>query len=100
MHFADFITRLTAARIWANANQDRYAEIWATLMGFPVGVPRHWFARTKEELVPIDERAIRDEQRVIDVYREAGLLRERIEAVAAFDDSFNPAVRRGKPQPA
>jgi sulfonate transport system substrate-binding protein len=93
---ADFITRLTAARIWANRHQDQYAEIWAELMGFPVSVPRNWFARTKEDLVPIDVRAIQDEQRVIDVYAEAGLLRNRVEAAAAFDDSFNAAIRSGQ----
>ena len=65
-------------------------------MGFPVSVPRHWFARTTEELVEIDARAIRDEQRVIDVYAEADLLRNRIDAASAFDDSFNAAIRRGR----
>jgi hypothetical protein len=46
--------------------------------------------------VEIDEHAIRDEQRVIDVYSEAGLLRNRVEAKSAFDSSFNPAIRRGR----
>jgi len=93
---ADFITRLTAARVWADAHQDQYAEIWANLMGFPVSVPRNWFGRTKEQVVPIDAKAIRDEQTVIDLYAEAGLLRGRIEAPAAFDDSFNAAIQRGE----
>ena len=57
-------------------------------MGFPIAVPRNWFARTTEELALIDDRAIRDEQRVIDLYAEAGLLRNRVEAAAAFDASF------------
>jgi len=93
---ADFIARLTAARRWANAHRNEYAEIWAKLMGFPVSVPRNWFDRTTEELVEIDDRAVRDEQRVIDVYAEAGLLRNRVEAKAAFDSSFNDAIRRGR----
>ena len=93
---ADFVTRLTVARVWANAHRDQYAEIWATLMGFPVSVPRNWFARTKESVVPIDARAIQDEQRVIDLYAEAGMLRNRVEAASAFDDSFNEAIRRGQ----
>jgi len=53
---ADFITRLTVARSWANAHVDQYAEIWAKLIGFPVAVPRHWFARTVEGVVPTDAR--------------------------------------------
>jgi hypothetical protein len=59
-------------------------------------VPRNWFSRTKEQLVPIEANAIRDEQTVIDLYAEAGLLPARIEAASAFDDSFNAAIRRGK----
>lgn len=93
---SDFIARLSAARVWANAHPGEYAEFWAKLMGFPVEVPRHWFARTMEVLVPIDARAIRDEQVVIDVYADAGLLRDKIDAAGAFDDRFNAAIRSGK----
>lgn len=93
---SDFIARITAARIWANAHVDEYADIWAKLMGFPVGVPRNWFARTKESVVLIDDRAVADEQKVIDVYADAGLLRSKIDAHLAFDDEFNPAIRRGQ----
>jgi sulfonate transport system substrate-binding protein len=52
---SDFIARITAARVWANAHTDEYANIWAKLMRFPLGVPRNWFARTKENVVVIDE---------------------------------------------
>ncbi len=92
---ADFITRLTAARRWANAHVAEYAEIWAKLMGFPVAVPRHWFGRTTESVVPTDAQVIRDEQTVIDVYAGAGLLQTRFEAASAFDPSFNEAIARG-----
>ena len=93
---ADFLTRLTVARRWANAHVDRYAEIWARLMNFPASVPRHWFARTTEDVVLIDDGAIRDEQTVIDLYANAGLLRTKFAAAAAFDPSFNAAIRRGQ----
>jgi sulfonate transport system substrate-binding protein len=92
----DFLTRLTVARRWANAHVDQYAEIWAKLMNFPVSVPRHWFARTSEELALIDDRAIGDEQSVIDLYADAGLLRNKFTAASAFDASFNAAIRRGR----
>ena len=94
----DFITRITVARRWANGHPDAYAESWAKLMGFPVGVPQHWFARTREDVAVIDDRSIRDEQAVIDIYAAAGLLRNRIEAKDAFDPSFNMAVERGRNQ--
>jgi len=93
---ADFLTRLTIARRWANAHVDQYAAIWAKLMSFPVSVPQHWFARTSEELALIDDRAIRDEQTVIDLYATAGLLRNKSAAATAFDPSFNAAIRCGK----
>jgi len=92
---ADFITRLTAARIWANAHRDEYAAIWAKLMGFPVEVPRHWFARTTEEVVPTDARVIADEQKVIDLYASAGMLQKPFDAASGFDTSFNAAVEKG-----
>jgi sulfonate transport system substrate-binding protein len=93
---SDFLTRLTVARRWANTHVDRYAEIWAKLMSFPVSVPQHWFGRTSEQLALIDENAIRDEQSVIDLYADAGLLRTRFTAASAFDPSFNTAIRRGQ----
>ena len=53
------------------------------------------FNSMHEVRVP-DRRAIRDEQRVIDVYSEHGLLRSRVAAKSAFDTSFNSAIRRGR----
>ncbi len=92
---ADFITRLTKARSWANGHVDQYAEIWAKLMGFPVEVPRHWFARTVESVVPTDARVIEGEQAVIDLYAGAGLLQARFDAARAFDPGFNDAIAKG-----
>jgi sulfonate transport system substrate-binding protein len=93
---SDFVARITAARVWANTHVGEYADIWARLMGFPVSVPRNWFTRTKENVVLIDDRAVADEQKVIDVYTDAGLLRGKIDARAAFDDRFNVAIRHGQ----
>jgi sulfonate transport system substrate-binding protein len=93
---SDFLTRLTIARRWANAHVNDYAKVWAKLMGFPESVPQHWFARTSEEVVLIDQRAISDEQKVIDLYSDTGLLRTKFTAASAFDASFNAAIRRGQ----
>jgi sulfonate transport system substrate-binding protein len=93
---SDFLTRLTIARRWANAHVEHYAKIWAKLMSFPVSVPQHWLARTSEEVVLIDDRTIQNEQTVIDLYSDAGLLRTKFTAEQAFDASFNAAVRRGQ----
>ena len=87
---------MCSSDLWANAHVDQYAEIWAKLMNFPVSVPRHWFARPSEELALINDRAIHDEQSVIDLYADAGLLRTKPTAASAFDASFNAAIRRGQ----
>ena len=70
------------------AHIDEYAGIWAKLMGFPVGVPRNWFARTREDVVLTDTRAIADEQNVIDLYADTELILNQIDAQDAFDDRF------------
>jgi sulfonate transport system substrate-binding protein len=91
----DFVTRLTVARRWADANPDKYAEFWAKLMGFPVAVPKSWFNRTKVLIVPADAAVIQGEQQVIDIYADAGLLTKRFDAAAAIDASFNAAIQKG-----
>jgi hypothetical protein len=37
----------------------------------------------------------RDEQRVIDLYADSGMLAKRFDASVAFDTSFNAAVQNG-----
>jgi sulfonate transport system substrate-binding protein len=91
----DFVRRLVVARRWADVNRDLYAAHWAKLMGFPEAVPHNWFTRTQERIVVTDDAVIRDEQRVIDVYARAGLLRQSFGAASAFDPSFNDAIREG-----
>ncbi len=95
----DFVTRLVIARRWADANPDRYAEFWAKLMGFPVAVPKNWFHRTTVTFAPADAAMFRDEQRVIDLYADSGLLAKRFDAATAFDPSFNAAVEKGNARP-
>ncbi len=91
----DYITRLAAARRWANTHRDEYAAIWAKLMGSPPEVPKHWFGRTTEEVVETDAKVLADAQRVIDLYAAAGLLQKPFEAATAFDTGFNPAIAKG-----
>ena len=91
----DFVVRLVTARRWAMANPDRYAEFWAKLMGFPVSVPGNWFHRTTIQFVPADAAMFRDEQKVIDIYADAGMLTKRFDAATAFDPSFNAAIETG-----
>lgn len=91
----DFVTRVATARKWAAANPDQYAEFWATLMGFPVAVPKNWFNRTRVAIVPVDAAVIAGEQQVIDLYADSGLLTKRFDAATALDPSFNAAILKG-----
>lgn len=92
---AEFVRRLAAARAWANGNVAGYAKTWSELMNVPAPVAEHWFRRAATRVVPIDERVATDEQRNIDLYARAGLVRRRIEAKDLLDASFNDAIRNG-----
>ena len=92
---ADFVRRLAAARAWANANVEGYAKTWAQLMNLPAPVAEHWFRRANTRVVPIDESVAVDEQKNIDLYARAGLVRRRLEAKDILDPSFNDAIRAG-----
>ena len=64
-------------------------------MSFPVAVPKNWFNRTTITYAPADAAMFRDEQRVIDLYADSGMLAKRFDASVAFDTSFNAAVQNG-----
>ncbi|WP_338662145.1 ABC transporter substrate-binding protein [Pararoseomonas sp. SCSIO 73927] len=92
---AEFVRRLAAAREWANANVSGYAKTWSELMNVPAPVAEHWFRRAATRVVPIDDSVVTDEQKNIDLYARAGLVRRRIEAKDLLDPSFNTAIQAG-----
>ena len=91
----DFVARMAKARVWASQHPEEYAVFWAKLMNFPEAVPRQWFSRTRQAIIPADEAVFRDEQLVIDVYAGAGMLARKFEASSAYDTRFNAAIMRG-----
>lgn len=92
---AEFVRRLAQARTWANANIPAYAQSWSALMNIPQPVAEHWFARARTRVVPIDDSVAADEQRNIDLYTRARLVRRRIAAADLLDASFTEAIRAG-----
>ena len=92
---AEFVKRLAAARAWANGNVAGYARTWSELMNVPAPVAEHWFARAATRVVPIDAGVERDEQRNIDLYTRAGLVRRKVLAADLLDASFNEAITAG-----
>ena len=95
----EFVQRLARARAWANDNIASYARTWSGLMKVPEPVAQLWFERARTRVVPIDAAVIADEQRNIDLYTRAGLVRRPLLATDLLDPSFNPAVRRERPGP-
>ena len=91
----EFVRRLAAARQWANANAPGYAQTWSGLMNVPANVAQRWFERARTRVVPIDDSVAADEQKNIDLYTRARLVRTRIEARDLLDSSFNDAVAAG-----
>ena len=84
----DFIKRLAAARAWSLTNVNAYAETWGKLMNIPPAVPLNWLTRAKIQIAPIDDSAIVDEQKTIDLYLRAGLIKTKLDAAAIVDRSF------------
>jgi sulfonate transport system substrate-binding protein len=91
----DFVRRLATARTWANANIPSYAKSWSELMNVPQPVAQLWFERARTRVVPIDDSVTADEQRNIDLYSRAGLVRRKLAAGDILDRSFTDAIVAG-----
>lgn len=92
---ADFVRRLAAARKWANANPAGYARTWSALMNIPEPVAELWFRRAQTRVVAVDDSVAVDEQKNIDLYTRARLVRSRIKAEDVLDRTFTDAIEAG-----
>jgi sulfonate transport system substrate-binding protein len=91
----DFLRRLTAARLWSLTNVSAYAETWGKLMNIPPAVPLNWLNRAKIQIAPIDDDVVADEQKTIDLYFRAGLIKQKLGAADIVDRSFSGAIGKG-----
>jgi sulfonate transport system substrate-binding protein len=91
----DFLRRLTAARAWSLTNVNGYAESWGKLMNIPPAVPLNWLSRAKIHIAPIDDGVVADEQKTIDLYFRAGLIKQKLDAAGIVDRSFSGAIGKG-----
>jgi sulfonate transport system substrate-binding protein len=91
----DFLRRLTAARAWSLSNVNAYAETWGKLMNIPPAVPLNWLSRAKIHVAPIDDGVVADEQKTIDLYFRAGLIKQKLNAADIVDRSFSDAIGKG-----
>jgi sulfonate transport system substrate-binding protein len=76
----DLAGRLAKARRWALAHLDSYARTWSALVGLPPEVGQKIYARSHYRVSPIDEGVVADEQKTIDLYLRAGLIKTRLDA--------------------
>lgn len=91
----DYLQRLTRARAWALSNGASYAETWGKLMNVAPSVPLNWLTRAKIRIAPIDDSVIADEQKTIDLYLRAGLIKQKLDAATLVDKSFTDAIGKG-----
>jgi sulfonate transport system substrate-binding protein len=92
---SDFVRRLTAARAWSQDHVDGYAQTWGKLMNIPSAVAVNWLSRAKITIAPIDDAVVADEQKTIDLYLRAGLIKQKLDANAIVDRSFSDAIAKG-----
>jgi sulfonate transport system substrate-binding protein len=90
----DFVKRLIAARAWSLTNVSIYAETWGKLMNIPPAVPLNWLTRAKVRIAPIDDVVVADEQKTIDLYLRAGLIKQKLDAADIVDRSFSAAIQK------
>jgi sulfonate transport system substrate-binding protein len=91
----DFLRRLAAARAWSLTNVGAYAETWGKLMSIPPAVPLNWLSRAKIRVAPIDDGVVADEQKTVDLYFRAGLIKQKLNAADIVDRSFSEAIGKG-----
>ncbi|HLG80962.1 MAG TPA: ABC transporter substrate-binding protein [Bradyrhizobium sp.] len=92
---SDFVRRLALARNWSLGHTESYAESWARLMNIPAAVALNWLSRAKISIAPVDDAVIADEQKTIDLYVRAGLIKQRLDAAAIVDRSFSESIAKG-----
>jgi sulfonate transport system substrate-binding protein len=88
----DYLRRLTTARAWALKNADTYAQTWGKLMNVAPSVPLNWLNRAQVRIAPVDDGVVADEQKTIDLYLRSGLIKQKLDANALVDRSFNDAI--------
>lgn len=81
----DFLRRQTRAQSWAHQHLDDYAKIYSRQTGLPIEVTRQVVGHMDYAVVPIDDDVIREHQDTADLYLEAGVIHQPINASAAFD---------------
>lgn len=92
---ADFFERLARAQVWADAHPEAWVPIFAKLTKLPEDVAAASFDTSKGSYVPIDDQRIAKQQRLIDLFTAAGLVKQAPVAGDWFDARFNAQIQAG-----
>ncbi len=88
----DFIERYNRAKAWSDAHPDEWAAAYAEVTGLDEATAKQVIARQQYTPVAIDSDVEASQQEQADAYLDLGLLKEKLDAKAEFDDRFNDAV--------
>ncbi len=84
----DFLTRQARAQSWAHQHLEAYAQLYSKQTGLPIDVTRQVVRHMDYEVVPIDAEVIRQHQDTADLFLEAGVIHQPVNASLAFDHTF------------
>ena len=90
---ADFLHRLVIAQRWAIQHKEAYALLLAQETGLPLDVARYSVVRIGAVPVPITAALVTEEQQTLARFQAAGAIGKAPDLAAAFDASFNDAIR-------
>ncbi len=65
-------------------------------MNLPSSVPLNWLGRAKIHVTPVDDEVVSGEQKTIDLYLRAGLIKQKLNAADIVDRSFSKAIGRAR----
>ena len=88
----DFVRRLTGGPCLVAEPCRRLRRKLGQADGHPAGGAANWLARAKIRITPIDDGIVADEQKTIDLYFRAGLIKQKLDAAEIVDRSFAEAI--------
>jgi sulfonate transport system substrate-binding protein len=85
----DFVRRYSRALEWALANQNLYAEVFSRETGLPVDIARTYVQRVHGQAAPLDRRLLKDEQDIVALFTQAGVIPHAVDIAGAVAPGFS-----------
>jgi sulfonate transport system substrate-binding protein len=88
-HLADFLKREAKALQWVKSHPDEFAQVLSKETGLPIDIARDYAVKNARVAVPIDDKVIEDQRRVLADFKAAGAVEGKRDLAAAFDPSLS-----------